>query len=160
MSLTRGFKEFLQSLNDHGVEYLVVGGHAVAYHGNPRATADLDVWVAVHPENATRVVSALRQCGFDLPEQGSGRPRPAALIPLSRKVIGYSGVIVPRPLQSAGDGTVPVQTFSSPRLMTRPEALGSISRTVRPGVAETMSFCLRGIPAARRSSRESTIRLD
>jgi predicted nucleotidyltransferase len=60
-SLTKDFKEFLQSLNDHGVEYLVIGGHAVAYHGYPRATADLDVWVAVHPDNATRLVSALRQ---------------------------------------------------------------------------------------------------
>jgi predicted nucleotidyltransferase len=67
-SLTRDFKEFLQSLNDHGVEYLVIGGHAVAYHGYPRATADLDVWVEVHPDNATRLVSALRQFGFDLPE--------------------------------------------------------------------------------------------
>jgi predicted nucleotidyltransferase len=40
-SLTRDFKEFLQSLNDHGVEYLVIGGHAVAFHGYPRATGDL-----------------------------------------------------------------------------------------------------------------------
>jgi hypothetical protein len=41
-----------------------------------------------------------------------------------------------------------------------PEALFSISNTIRPGVAETISFCLRGIPAARRNSRESTIRLE
>jgi hypothetical protein len=67
-SLTRDFREFLQSLNDHGVEYLVIGGHAVAYHGYPRATADLDVWVAVHPDNASRLVNALRRFGFDLPE--------------------------------------------------------------------------------------------
>src|SRR5438045_1042343 len=44
--------------------------------------------------------------------------------------------------------------------MMRPEALDSISKTIRPGVADTRSFCLRGIPAARRSSRESTIRLE
>lgn len=67
-SLAKDFREFLQSLNDHGVEYLVIGGHAVAFHGYPRATADLDVWVAVHPDNADRLVSALRQFGFDLPE--------------------------------------------------------------------------------------------
>jgi glycerol kinase len=42
----------------------------------------------------------------------------------------------------------------------RPEALFSISKTIRPGVAETTSFCLRGIPAALRNSRESTILLD
>ena len=67
-SLARDFREFLQSLNDHGVEYLVIGGHAVAFHGYPRATADLNVWVAVDPDNADRLVSALRQFGFDLPE--------------------------------------------------------------------------------------------
>jgi hypothetical protein len=44
--------------------------------------------------------------------------------------------------------------------MIRPETLFSISNTIRPGVAETISFCLRGIPAARRNSRESTIRFE
>lgn len=67
-SLTRDFKEFLALLNDHRVEYLVIGGHAVAFHGHPRATADLDIWVAVHPENSARLVDALREFGFGLPE--------------------------------------------------------------------------------------------
>ncbi len=44
-SLTKDFKEFLQSLNAHGVEYMLIGGHAVAYHGYPRATGDMDVWI-------------------------------------------------------------------------------------------------------------------
>lgn len=65
-SLTSDFKEFLQFLNVHGVEYLVIGGHAVAYHGYPRATADLDVWVAVHQANADRLVAALREFGFNV----------------------------------------------------------------------------------------------
>lgn len=65
-SLTRDFREFLQCLNEHGVEYLVIGGHAVAYHGYPRATGDLDVWIAVSQENAQRMVGALRSFGFDL----------------------------------------------------------------------------------------------
>ena len=68
-SLTRDFSEFLQCLNAHAVEYLVVGGHAVAYHGYPRATSDLDVWVAVNPTNAYRLATALRQFGFDVPMQ-------------------------------------------------------------------------------------------
>src|SRR5689334_16003927 len=67
-SLTKDFKEFLQSLNAHGVEYLVIGGHAVAFHGYPRATADLAVWVAVNQDNAIRLVAALREFGFDVPE--------------------------------------------------------------------------------------------
>jgi hypothetical protein len=67
-SLTSDFREFLQCLNAHGVEYLVIGGHAVAYHGYPRATADLDVWVAVNETNAGRLVLALRDFGFGLPD--------------------------------------------------------------------------------------------
>src|SRR5262249_38390104 len=67
-SLTKDFKEFLQCLNAHGVEYLVIGGHAVAFHGYPRATADLDVWVAVNQKNAVRLVAALKEFGFDVPE--------------------------------------------------------------------------------------------
>jgi hypothetical protein len=67
-SLTRDFKEFLQCLNAHEVDYLVIGGHAVAYHGYPRATADLDVWVAVNQDNAGRLVEALRDFGFDIPD--------------------------------------------------------------------------------------------
>lgn len=51
-SLTKDFKEFLQCLNDDSVEYLVIGGHAVAFHGYPRATTDLDVWVALKQKNA------------------------------------------------------------------------------------------------------------
>ena len=67
-SLTKDFREFLQCLNEHGVEYLLIGGHAVGYHGYPRATGDLDVWIAVHEENARNMVSALRAFGFDLPD--------------------------------------------------------------------------------------------
>lgn len=62
------FKEFLRLLNAHEVEYLLIGGYAVNYHGYPRATADMDIWVAVHPPNADRVVAALREFGFDLPD--------------------------------------------------------------------------------------------
>ncbi|GMV93947.1 MAG: hypothetical protein AMXMBFR82_37250 [Candidatus Hydrogenedentota bacterium] len=62
------FKEFLKLLNAHGVEYLLVGGYAVAFHGYPRATADLDVWIARHPANAQRPVDALVEFGFSLPD--------------------------------------------------------------------------------------------
>lgn len=62
--LNRDFKEFLQSLNDNHVRYLVVGGYAVAFHGHPRYTKDLDVWIEMTPENASRIVAALEQFGF------------------------------------------------------------------------------------------------
>jgi predicted nucleotidyltransferase len=62
------FREFLRLLSAHGVEYLVVGGYAVGDHGYPRATADLDLWIALRPENAERVTAAAREFGFDMPE--------------------------------------------------------------------------------------------
>jgi hypothetical protein len=46
------FKEFLSLLRSHGVEYLLIGGYAVIYHGFPRATGDMDIWIAVDSENA------------------------------------------------------------------------------------------------------------
>jgi predicted nucleotidyltransferase len=58
----------LRLLSAHGVEYLLVGGYAVGYHGYPRATADLDLWIALRPENAERVTAAVREFGFDMPE--------------------------------------------------------------------------------------------
>jgi hypothetical protein len=62
------FKEFLQLLNSHQVEYLLIGGHAVGYYGYPRATADMDVWIARHSQNAERVVAVLKEFGFGVPE--------------------------------------------------------------------------------------------
>lgn len=64
IQLPPDFKEFLRLLTSEGVEYLVVGGHAVAFHGYPRATGDLDVWIAVGEENARRMAEALRRFGF------------------------------------------------------------------------------------------------
>ncbi|NLZ04238.1 MAG: hypothetical protein GXY19_03610 [Phycisphaerae bacterium] len=66
--LPADFKEFLRLLSVHHVEYLLIGGYAVGYHGYPRATADMDVWIALERANADRVVAALKEFGFDQPE--------------------------------------------------------------------------------------------
>ena len=58
-SLSADFRDFLKSLNDHGVEYLLIGGHAVAYYGYVRPTQDMDVWIAGNPQNAQRMVEAV-----------------------------------------------------------------------------------------------------
>jgi len=68
VNLPPDFREFLKLLNDHEVEYLLVGGYAVAYHGYPRATTDMNIWVGIHPLNAQRLVNAIRAFGFDMPE--------------------------------------------------------------------------------------------
>jgi hypothetical protein len=62
--LNQDFKEFIQSLNDNAVRYLLVGGYAVALHGYPRYTKDLDIWVESTTENAARIIKALQQFGF------------------------------------------------------------------------------------------------
>lgn len=68
IELPPDFKEFLSLLRSHGVEYLLIGGYAVGYHGYPRATQDMDIWIAIHPQNAKRMVAALQEFGFDTPE--------------------------------------------------------------------------------------------
>lgn len=62
------FKEFLQLLNTRNVEYLVIGGYAVGYYGYPRATGDMDIWIAFNPHNLRATAAALREFGFAIPE--------------------------------------------------------------------------------------------
>src|SRR5205085_9504808 len=62
--LSPDFKEFIQSLNDNNVHYLVVGGYAVALHGYPRYTKDIDLWIERTEENAERLALAIGAFGF------------------------------------------------------------------------------------------------
>ena len=62
--LSPDFKEFIELLNAHQVEYLIVGGYALAFHGHPRYTKDIDVWIATNPENALRMLNVLKDFGF------------------------------------------------------------------------------------------------
>jgi hypothetical protein len=67
--MNRDFVEMLSALSAAGVRFLVVGAHALAAHGAPRATGDLDIWVDASRDNATRVLEALGRFGaplFDL----------------------------------------------------------------------------------------------
>jgi len=57
-------REFLKSLSAHHVEYLLIGGYAVAYHGYPRATGDMDIWIAMSEANAEKMMDALHDFGF------------------------------------------------------------------------------------------------
>ncbi len=64
MGLNEDFKEFIALLNANEVKYLVVGGYAVAFHGHPRYTKDLDFWIWADPDNAERLIKTLRDFGF------------------------------------------------------------------------------------------------
>jgi hypothetical protein len=76
MSLNRDYAEMLSALSDEGAEFMIVGAYAMAAHGVPRATGDLDIWVRCSRSNAVRVMRALRHFGaplFDLTEQDLAR---------------------------------------------------------------------------------------
>lgn len=64
MNLSQDFKEFIELLNANHVKYLIIGGYAVSFHGYPRYTKDLDFWIWLNPENATRMIKALSEFGF------------------------------------------------------------------------------------------------
>jgi hypothetical protein len=64
VKLTKDLREFVVLLNSHRVEYVVVGGHAVAYHGHPRYTGDTDFFVRPSRDNAQRVLAVLDAFGF------------------------------------------------------------------------------------------------
>lgn len=64
MVITQDFKEFIESLNKNDVEYLIIGGFAVAFHGHPRYTKDLDVWINSASSNVRKLLKALKDFGF------------------------------------------------------------------------------------------------
>lgn len=68
MEFNQDFRDMLVALNDASVDYLVVGAYAVAAHGFPRATGDLDIWVRADAESAPKVLSALQAFGAPLHE--------------------------------------------------------------------------------------------
>ncbi len=55
MKLNPDWREFIELLNVNEVQYLVVGGYAVAFHGYPRYTKDIDIWIWIDPPNAQRI---------------------------------------------------------------------------------------------------------
>ena len=81
MEIHNDFKGLLELFNKHGVEYLIVGGYALAFHGAPRVTGDIDLFVRPSSENAERILAALNDFGF-----GS--------LNLSREDFAKSGMVV------------------------------------------------------------------
>ena len=60
----KDFSEFIELLNNHNVEYLLVGGYALGVHGHPRYTGDLDIWIKPEGKNAQKVLKVLQEFGF------------------------------------------------------------------------------------------------
>lgn len=64
MEVQKDFKELLELFNRHNVEYIIVGSYALAFHGAPRFTGDIDIFVHSSSENAQRILAALTDFGF------------------------------------------------------------------------------------------------
>ena len=64
MMFEQDFIDFIELLNINNVEYMVVGAHALAFHGRPRHTGDLDIWIKPSFENAEKMVKVLTDFGF------------------------------------------------------------------------------------------------
>lgn len=85
MRLSSDLREFLESLNFRGIDYVIVGAHSLAFHGRPRYTGDLDILIRPVSENAAKIVDLLNQFGFG--ESGfkqSDFTKPGQLIQLGR----------------------------------------------------------------------------
>ena len=64
MILEKDFEDFIKLLNKYKVAYMIVGGYALALHGKPRHTGDLDIWIDVSEDNATKLVMVLQEFGM------------------------------------------------------------------------------------------------
>ena len=64
MKLQKDLREFIELLSSGGADFIIIGGHAVAFHGHPRYTGNIDLFVRSTPENAERIIAALKAFGF------------------------------------------------------------------------------------------------
>ena len=134
--LPADFRDFLRLLSSHRVDYLLVGGYAVCYHGYYRNTGDMDFWIAVGPENAARMVEVIREFGFATPELGEhlflekGRIIRMGVEPLRIEILtGISGCdfadCYTRKVAAQMDGT-PVNIISLPDLLQNKRQAGRL----------------------------------
>jgi hypothetical protein len=134
MEIERDFKELLELLNSHHVDYLLVGAYALAFYGAPRFTGDLDVFVKPDATNAERLMEALTDFGFgsvglsqgdfEKPDQVVQLGMPPVRIDL---ITGISGVSWGE-ANSAGVvadlGGIPVRFISRDHLVANKRAAG------------------------------------
>ena len=143
LPLPPDFKDFLQLLHSEQVEYLLVGGYAVAHYGYPRATGDLDIWIAASESNAEKVATVLQKFGFSAasvtaemfnkPDQIVRMGVPPICIDV---ITSASGVEFARMLctaNSPGDGWCRSGNHSSRRLETKQKGQRQIKGLKRLG---------------------------
>ncbi len=134
MNLPRDFREMLEEFVREGVEHVVVGGYAFAFHAEPRATKDLDILVDGHPENLERAARALDRYGAPpnvveairhlRDDEIAYLGRPPLRIDLLRTIDGVStGTVLRKAVETTWDG-VPVRIISLEDLIANKRAAG------------------------------------
>jgi hypothetical protein len=134
MEVQPDFRNMLALLNKHGVEYVIVGSYALAHHGAPRNTGDIDLYVRPSPENAGRMVEALREFGFGSlglaeadfikPEQVIQLGRPPVRIDLLTSISGVSWEEADRGKAAGTYGEVPVSYLGRTQLTANKRSTG------------------------------------
>ena len=136
MKLAKDLSEFIELLNSAGVEYLIVGAHALGFHGRPRFTGDIDIWVRPDPVNAVRIVTTLAQFGFSsigltiedfvLPNQVVQLGQPPNRIDLLTSISGADFVSAWKTRVAGTLGDLPVYFLGKSELIVNKRATGRL----------------------------------
>lgn len=134
MNAQKDFKELLELFNGHKVEYMIVGAYALAFHGAPRFTGDIDILVQPSTENAQKVMSALTDFGFgsmDLSIDDFQRPDsviqlgvPPVRIDIITTITGVSWEEADRGKKEGLYGNVPVYFLGREQYIANKRAIG------------------------------------
>ena len=134
MEIQEDFKEFFALFNAHKVEYVIVGGYALAFHGAPRYTGDIDVLVRAEETNAQRILAALSDFGFselDLTGADFSDPDrvlqlgvPPVRIDILTSLTGITWQEASTDTLDLDYGGVPVQVVGREALLTNKRATG------------------------------------
>jgi len=134
MEAQKDFKELLELFNGHKIEYMIVGAYALAYHGVPRFTGDMDIFVKPSIANAQRVLSALSDFGFgslDLRVEDFQKPDsvvqlgvPPVRIDIMTSITGVTWEEADRGKVEGLYGNIPVPFLGKEQYIANKRALG------------------------------------
>ena len=133
MEVQQDFKELLELFNTHNVEYVIVGGYALAFHGAPRYTGDIDLLIKPDQENAQKVLNALKDFGFaslDLASNDFSSPGkvvqlgvPPVRIDIITSITGLTWEQIASNRENGTYGDVPVYYIGKQEFVTNKKAI-------------------------------------
>lgn len=136
MEIQQDFKELLALFNVHKVEYIIVGAYALAFHGAPRFTGDIDILVRPLPKNAKKILSVLKDFGFgsvnlsvddfQKPDHVVQLGHPPVRVDIVTSITGVSWEEAERGKQEGVYGDVPVFFLGKEQYITNKQATGRL----------------------------------